>query len=174
MRKKSIVAVFLIVFVVVAVMVVVMARKTPVVFTDGIITARFDKESRTLTFSGEGAVDGFGWTAMEKFDWQQAVFVQTIVFEDGITSIGECEFNGSRGYTNLKKVIFRGDINAIGVCAFSSNPNLETVEFNGKCRMIDCLAFFECAALNTINIPEGCDVFFDAFASTPFEQMMAR
>ena len=134
-------------------------------YTDGVITATFDQEAGTLTFSGNGAVDDTRWW-LENLKTEQRVFVRTIVFEDGITSIGDCEFSELGKYVNLEKVIFEGDINEIGSCAFSDNPNLTTVEFMGSCRRIDYLAFHGCVSLGTINIPDGCDVGFDAFGLT--------
>ena len=73
--------------------------------TDGVITAVFNEEAGTLTFSGNGAV---GNTAkwMERFRIEERVQVRTIIFEDGITSIGSGEFSENQGYVNLEKVIF--------------------------------------------------------------------
>lgn len=141
-----------------------------ITFTDGIITAVLDKESGTLTFSGNGAIDGFDYSELEDLTPNQRASVRTIVFKDGITSIGNCEFSDMRNYINLETVIFEGDINAIGDCAFSANPNLTTVQFNGNCRQIRTLAFFQCAALESINIPDGCKLGYDALASTPLEE----
>lgn len=137
--------------------------------TDGIVTAVFDEEAGTLTFSGNGAVDSSsGW--LEGFKQEERVFVRTIVFEDGITSIGSVEFSDNRGYINLEKVIFRGDINTIDSCAFSGNRNLTTVEFGGGCKVIENLAFFKCSSLESINIPDGCSVDRSAFSQTPLDE----
>ncbi len=136
--------------------------------TDGVVTAVFDEDAGTLTFSGNGAVDGTAdW--MEKFGREEKVRVRTIIFEDGITSVGSCEFSDNQGYINLEKVIFQGDIVAIGSCAFSSNYHLRAVEFGGKCRVIDDLAFFQCASLEEINVPEGCKVYRSVFSQTPLD-----
>ena len=136
--------------------------------TDGVITAVFNEEAGTLTFSGNGAV---GNTAkwMERFRIEERVQVRTIIFEDGITSIGSAEFSENQGYINLEKVIFRGDIVAIGSCAFSSNYHLRAVEFGGKCRVIEGLAFFQCVSLEEINVPEGCEVYSNVFSQTPLD-----
>lgn len=146
-----------------------MKKSAYITFTDGIITAVLDEESGTLTFSGRGAVDGFYRRELEDLTPKQRASVRTIVFKDGVTSIGDCEFSNMRNYINLETVIFEGDINAIGDCAFSTNYNLTTVQFNGNCRQIGMLAFNRCAALASINIPDGCRLYYDALSWTPFD-----
>lgn len=138
------------------------------VLTDGAVTAVFDEEAGTLTFSGNGAVDGTRFW-MEKFRREEKVRVRTIIFEDGITSVGASEFSNDKGYINLEKVIFRGDIVAIGEYAFVDNYTLATVEFDGACWAIGKMAFYRCASLEDINTPEGCLVFEDAFGRTFIE-----
>ena len=138
-------------------------------FTDGIITAVLDEESGVLTFSGNGAVDGFSRRELKDLTPKQRASVRTVIFEDGIMSIGDCEFS-DRYFINLGTIIFEGDINAIGDCAFSTNPNLTTVQFNGNCRQIGSLAFFQCAALDSINVPNECRLSRDALAWTPFDK----
>ena len=138
-------------------------------FTDGVITAKFDEESETLTFSCRGAVDGFRHRELKDLTPKQRASVRTIIFEDGITSIGDCEFS-DRYFINLETVIFEGDINTIGDCAFSTNYNLTTVQFNGNCRRIGDLTFFQCAALDSINIPDGCKLCHGSLSWTPFDE----
>ncbi len=134
--------------------------------TDGVITAVFNEEAGTLTFSGNGAV---GNTAkwMERFRIEERVQVRTIIFEDGITSIGSGEFSENQGYVNLEKVIFQGNINAVGSRAFFGNRNLTTAEFGGGCRYVGDAAFSECSSLQDVNIPDGCRVGEDTFKQTP-------
>lgn len=135
-------------------------------FSDGIVTATLDKESGVLTFSGNGAVDDTrNWLKL-----QEKAYVKEVVFEEGITSIGSCEFSSINSYPNLTKVTFKGDINAIGDCAFSDNPNLTTVTFNGSCKSIGSLAFFKCYALADINVPTGCKVDSSALSNTLSEE----
>ncbi len=162
---------FFVIFLVVRFLLVELATYTAEeeTFTDGVITAKFDEESGTLTFSGRGAVDGFRRRELKDLTPKQRASVRTIVFKDGITSIGDCEFS-DRHFINLETVIFEGDINAIGDCAFSTNPNLTTVQFNGNCRQIGSLAFFQCCTLDSINVPDGCRLSRDALAWTPFDK----
>lgn len=148
----------------------VTADDEAITFTDGIITATLDKESGTLTFSGRGAVDGFKNSGLEDLTPKQRASVRAIVFKDGITSIGNCEFSDRQHFINLEKVVFEGDINTIGNFAFSENPNLTTVQFNGSCRQIGYLAFYRCAALVSVNIPDGCRLSHDVFSWTPLDE----
>ncbi len=125
-------------------------------FTDGVVTATLDQRLGTLTFSGHGAVDG---ALLEKLPREQRVFVRTIVFEDGITSVGSHAFYDGQGLINLEKVVFKGDINKIGCFAFENNPNLTTVEFGGRCKVIDFGAFKGCVSLGPDDpTPDDCEV----------------
>ena len=133
-------------------------------FTDGVVTATLDQRLGTLTFSGHGAVE---WTLLEELPREQRVFVRTIVFEDGITSVGSYAFYDVRGLINLEKVVFKGDINKIGSFAFEDNPNLTTVEFGGKCKVIDFGAFKGCVSLGPDDpTPDGCKVDYAAYRDT--------
>lgn len=133
--------------------------------SDGVIRAEFNKEEGILTLSGHG-------TVTKDWDWVQAEnrkYVRTIIFQNSILSIGIHAFSRFREYDNLESIIFEGDINIIGECAFSANFNLKEVEFQGDCHRIGDLAFYECYSLEKINIPEGCSIHWTAFNNTPFE-----
>lgn len=141
-------------------------------YTDGIVTAEFNKEAGILSFSGNGAVDDtWNWLDMNA---SQRRFVRTIFFEDGITAIGDCEFCGEmiHDYINLGRVIFEGDIAMVGACAFADNPNLRYVEFGGRCARIKSSAFSDCVSLQDINVPDGCRVDYGAFSGTPKEGVL--
>ena len=168
MEKKIFIAVIAVVITVAAVCGIALSA-TNKSFTDGIITAVHDEESGTLSLSGNGAVDGFRRRELGDLTPNQRASVRTIIFEDGITSIGDCEFS-DRYFINLETVIFEGDINTIGDCAFSTNYNLTTVQFNGNCRRIGDLTFFQCAALDSINIPDGCKLCHGSLSWTPFDE----
>ena len=127
------------------------------IYTDGVVTAVFDKEAGTLTFSGNGAV-GYTSQWLKYLEFKDRVFVRTIVFENGITSVGNGEFNYDKQYINLERIIFQGDINAIGAGAFYGNRNLTMVRFGGKCRAIEKDVFRGCPSIDSINIPNECHV----------------
>ena len=136
------------------------------IFTDGILSATFNKKEGTLAFSGKGTVTSHqDWVDLEG----EKKFVRTIIFQDGITSIDDCEFSELANYVNLEFVVFEGDVNVIGEYAFTGNRNLQKVEFKGKCRKIEVGAFFECYTLEEIEIPEECNVHPWAFKETPLE-----
>lgn len=133
-------------------------------FTDGVVTATLDQRLGTLAFSGHGAVEG---ALLEKLPREQRVFVRTIVFEDGITSVGSYAFCDGQGLINLEKVVFKGDINKIGCFAFENNPNLTTVEFGGRCKVIDFGAFKGCVSLGPDDpTPNDCEVGDAAYTDT--------
>ena len=139
------------------------------VFTDGVVTATFDKTAGTLTFSGEGAV----WNIDDwvKLGNKEKPFVKELIFEDGIKSIGEHEFSNvlNDGFPNLSVVTFKGNINEIGSFNFSHIPNLTKVEFFGKCKKINSNAFYDCVTLDDVIIPADCNVASSAFDETPVE-----
>ena len=141
-------------------------------YTDGIVTAEFNKETGILSFSGSGAVDDT-WSWM-RMDASQRRLVRTVFFEDGITVVGICEFCGdmTNDYINLERVIFEGDIVVVGECAFADNPNLRYVEFGGHCARIKSGAFSDCVSLQDINVPDGCRVDYGAFLGTPKEGVL--
>lgn len=168
MKKKIFIAAIAVVIAVAAVCGIALSAPNKT-FTDEIITAVLDEESGVLTFSGNGAVDGFRRRELKDLTPKQKASVRTIIFEDGITSIGDREFS-DRYFINLEMVSFEGDMNTIGDCAFSTNYNLTTVQFNGNCRRIGDLAFFQCAALDSINIPDGCKLCHGSLSWTPFDE----
>ena len=133
-------------------------------FTDGVVTATLDQRLGTLTFSGHGAI---GDVLLEKLPREQRPLVKTVIFEDGITSIRNHAFCDDREFINLEKVVFKGDINEIGSFAFENNPNLTTVEFGGRCKVIGCGAFSRCVSLGPDDpTPDDCEVRCAAYKDT--------
>ena len=122
-------------------------------FSDGTIIAELNRETRTLTFSGSGAVaDVENWVSLNTRD---AHLVDRIGFERGIKSVGDREFNDGY-FPNLTSVIFRGDVNMIGEWSFAHNANLKEVKFMGGCSYIDLGAFHTCPALKQVSVPDEC------------------
>ena len=135
---------------------------------DGKITATFTEFDKTLTFSGKGELSGsYDWIEKDPHYLDKTAkavgiaSIKKIVFEPGITSIKAGEFCdwpiGMRNCRNLKKVIFKGDIDRIGSFNFFAYYKLSKVIFDGDCKSIGFFSFGLCDIGKTADIPKGCD-----------------
>lgn len=94
--------------------------------------------------------------------------IDTIVIEDGITSLGEGAFTAFR---NLKNVEFPSSMTTIGSSAFLSCEGLETITLSDRITRIEGGAFVGCEALKTITVPGSVyyissDAFYNCFDLT--------
>ena len=97
----------------------------------GTVTYSLNTSTKTLTFSGTGAMDDYtdpdgSGSPRRPATW---VFnVQTVVIEEGVTSIGEWVF---AGLTNLKYVHIPISVTTISERAFSGCTVLEAIYYAG-------------------------------------------
>lgn len=95
------------------------------------VTCSLNKTTKTLTFSGTGAMDDYtdpdgSGSPRRPNDW---VFnVQTVIIEDGVESIGEWVF---AGLTGLKYVYIPTSVTTISERAFSGCTVLEAIYYAG-------------------------------------------
>jgi hypothetical protein len=75
---------------------------------------------------------------------------KTSVIPTGVTSIGECAFNGCSALTNIE---IPDDVTSIGDDAFSGCTGLTSVTFGNSVTSIGDYAFNGCNALTSIEIP---------------------
>jgi hypothetical protein len=106
-------------------------------------------EDGVLTIAGEGAMEDYTFTTQP---WKDNISsVQSIVVENGISSIGRAAFS----YTpNLSSVTLPDSLVRIGEYAFRSS-NIRTVRIPKNVSVIGVGAFQECKRLKSIELAEG-------------------
>ncbi len=122
---------------------------------------RFEQATGTLYLSGKGgtgdmdlASDGPAWA-------RYADRITSLVVQNGVTSIGSSAFDGDflpEGIRyGIRTVSLPESVTEIGDCAFYHCVYLETVSFSGVSQLerIGSSAFYGCASLLSIRLPEG-------------------
>ena len=116
------------------------------------ITWNYDKETKTLTFSGSGAISDFemdghcpepGW-----YEWSEKA--EHVVIEEGITVIGEMAFYD---FFNVESVELPETLTEIRDDAFWCDSRLKKIKLNEKLQVIGKSAFGGCRKLNISEIP---------------------
>ena len=113
----------------------------------------------TLTISGEGEMEDYvgrsgpwsGWR-----DGEERVYVETVIVEEGVTSIGDNAF----GNTNpeMTSVTLPSSVKTIGINAFGTSQSLSSVTLSEGLKEIKERAFENCDALTEITLPVGLEV----------------
>ncbi|MCD8332458.1 MAG: leucine-rich repeat domain-containing protein [Oscillospiraceae bacterium] len=120
----------------------------------------------TLTISGTGemenySLDAFATTTTYTTPWyNMSSEIQTIVIEEGVTSIGDYAFIFISADTTIPD-----SVTSIGAGAFEGNDQLEQVSFGDKFTYIGEYAFFLCSGLVSVSIGgSDVDIGDEAFA----------
>ena len=119
----------------------------------------FSPETKTLTISGDGKMDfrnkhdGLPWDNEDKEK------IETVIIEDGITSIEEYAFYG---FSNLKIVKIGKNVKEIGSLAFDQCYNLDNVVIPDSVETIGDCAFSGCESLENITIGKGAKNIHEA------------
>ena len=133
-------------------------------------------DAGTLTISGSGAVDDYGYNegGMAPW-WEYRENVTDIVLENGITRVGNRAFAmlknlenvsiagsvtsiGDYAFENvkvLKSITIPDSVTKMGERVFGECDNLEAVRLPFRLTEISDEMFFRCYALKTVNIPNG-------------------
>ena len=128
----------------------------------------WNETSKTLTFSGKSTIS----IADEYKNYAEET--EHIVIESGITTINSNtgiggvipSFCGSfTGFTALKDVQLPDTLQAIPICAFRDDANLEEINFPDTLNYIDENAFNGCSKLKSIKLHEGMTICGGAFSS---------
>ena len=110
------------------------------------ITWNYDKETKTLTFSGTGPISDFemdghcpepGW-----YDWWEKA--EHVVIEEGITVIGKAAF---RDFLNVESVELPETLTEIKDDAFNYNLELKEIKLPQKIKTIGEYSFRRCKKL---------------------------
>ena len=105
-----------------------------------------------LTISGEGDMEDYReWRPWNDSD-EPVTNVDSIIIEDGVTSIGESAFSY---FTNLKNVTIPSSVKRIGYCAFSECPMLKSISIPAGVETIEDGAFSICDGLSEIIVDEN-------------------
>ncbi|MGN1017562.1 MAG: leucine-rich repeat protein, partial [Oscillospiraceae bacterium] len=105
-----------------------------------------------LTISGTGDMEDYReWRPWNDSD-EPVTNVDSIIIEDGVTSIGESAFSY---FTNLKNVTIPSSVKRIGYCAFSECPMLKSISIPAGVETIEDGAFSICDGLSEIIVDEN-------------------
>ena len=108
-------------------------------------------DAGTLTISGTGAMDDYA--SITQMPWySQRESIQSVVLEDGVTTIGDYAFESCR---NLSSVTIPDSVTTIGEWAFCECESLTSVTIPEGVTSIGILAFGYCTNLSSIIIPES-------------------
>ncbi len=106
----------------------------------------------TLTLNGSGAMAD---CAVSEVPWEHS-YVESVVINDGITSIGAWVFSNHRGLTN---VTIHSDVTSIGEYAFNGCYLLETIILPDTLVTISDTALGNCPSLSTFVVDVNNPVF---------------
>lgn len=103
----------------------------------------------TLTISGEGAMSDFGYHGSP---WYNKGTIQTIVIENGVTTIGRYAFQDC---DRLPRVTIPNSVTTIGAAAFSGCARLTSVTIPDGVTTVGANAFYGCAGLISVTVPDS-------------------
>ena len=114
------------------------------------LTWQYDKDSKTLTISGEGEMPD---NPVSDKTWSNYLGnIETVVIEDGVTSIGAYAFENC---SKLKSVSIPNSVQKINVGAFRYCESLDNVELPDGIKFIAQYLFQGCVSLKTVSIPDS-------------------
>ena len=121
----------------------------------------------TLTISGNGMMpdyEAYEYEGEKLPPWfEHRNSIQSVVIENGVTSIGECAFYGCPALT---AVTMADSVKRIGPDAFRQCNALTSVHFSGGLTDIGDRSFIDCSGLTAITLPASLkSIGFIAFAN---------
>ncbi len=120
----------------------------------------------TLTVSGTGEMKDYEYID-DIVPWETfGEKIKTIVFEEGVTSIGRMAFAGCG---SLTKINIAKSVKRIGVSAFEGCTALKEIHIPEGVTRLGAEAFYGCKELKEISIPESAEnIEKDAFFNTAY------
>ena len=119
----------------------------------GPLTWTYDTDTKTLTISGQGEMPDYGWV---NWMWQEAPWkkflktVELVVFEDGVTGIGDYAFFDA---VKLDSVKLPNTLKKIGGWAFGTCYNLRLTRLPDGVQEIGQSAFNACSKVALPTLP---------------------
>ena len=115
--------------------------------TTGDCNWSFNESTETLTISGNGSMGNY--SSSSSIPWKN-YSITNVVFEDGVTNIGERAFYN---FTNLANVTISDTVKSIGEYVFYNCDGLTNVTIPDGVTSIGNYAFRDCSNLKTISFP---------------------
>lgn len=100
-------------------------------------TYSYNSSTKTLTISGTGAMEDYGWDSPPWENFREDV--KTLDIAEGIISIGGEAFSG---FSSLTMVNFHDSITSIGFAAFSGCRSLTSIDLPKSITTIDMNLFW--------------------------------
>ena len=116
-----------------------------------------------LTIGGTGDMPNLGWDSYYPY-WQYRSQITSVVFEEGVTSVGNYAFyNGNNNWNSLTSVTFADSITSINYYAFCYCRNLScNLSLPDNLTKIESYAFDHCTNIKgNLSIPEGITFISD-------------
>ena len=120
------------------------------------LTWEYNEITAILTISGTGAM--YDYYSSNDVPWKDyKAAIQTVVVENGATSIGDYAFFGS---TALQTVTIAdgSQLTNINRSAFAECTNLTSINIPNSVNSIGESAFYVCSSLTSVTIPEGMSI----------------
>ena len=128
---------------------------------------RYDEATKTLYITGSGPMEDYAsFTDIPWYQYKEEI--QSVVIENGITSIGKSAFYDCSGLTS---VTIPDSVTSIGKYAFCYCTSLTSMTIPDSITSIDNSAFRNCTGLTSIMIPNsvtsiGTEVFYSCNSLT--------
>ncbi len=118
---------------------------------DDIITWSYDSETKTLTIPG--SINMTDYSTEDPAPWNEfASEIETVIINDGVTSVGAYSFYGC---TQLTSVVLPESITKINNSAFQNCSSLVSINIPAQVTTIGYRVFYGCTSLTEISIPNG-------------------
>ena len=133
--------------------------------TTGDCSWEYDPDTKTITISGEGDMENYGYFEVTKHaPWYKfRAEIENVVFGSKVNTVGHYSFEKC---SNLINIAFSEKITSIGQYAFSECIALKKIDLNEKLNKIFGGAFYSCKSLTDVKLNDTIDsIGVDAFAN---------
>lgn len=136
--------------------------------TTGDCTWKYDDTTNTLTISGNGAMENYGYNNYAPWkEYRQQI--KYVIVSEGVTSIGAYAFYGRNRYgadseqpDSLLSVSLPNSLSSIGHSAFFGCKSLQSIKIPKNVTSIDAYAFLNCIALKNIDLPDDLEIISES------------
>ena len=116
----------------------------------GVLSWKFTSAG-VLIISGKGEMPDYRWDVSFTYPWHSFhETINSVIIDNGITSIGNNAFNGCSGLSNIT---IPNSVTVIGSGAFSGCVKLKNITIPNSVTEIGVVAFAGCAGLTNLTIP---------------------